>query len=155
TSCTASGAWSGTKAMSGSQSTGALSANSNYTLTCSGAGGSAAKTASVTIATTTTPSPSVTLSASPRSVPRNTNSTLTWSGTNATTCTASGGWSGAKATSGSQSVGPLVQDTTYSLTCSGAGGNAVAMTSVVVREATLSWTAPTKNTDGTAASLAG
>src|SRR5262249_13459584 len=81
--------------------------------------------------------------------------TLTWSATNATSCTASGGWSGTKATSGSQSVGPLTQDTTYSLTCSGNGANAVAMTSVTLRTAVLSWTAPTKNTDGTVASLSG
>ena len=41
------------------------------------------------------------------------------------------------------------------MTCSGSGGNAVAMTSVSIRQAKLSWTAPTKNTDGTAASLSG
>ncbi len=145
TSCTASGAWTGSKATSGSQSTGALTANKSYTMTCTGAGGSASKTASVTV---TTAPPSATLSANPPGVPRNGSTTLSWSSTNATGCTASGAWSGSLATSGSQSVGPIAQDSTYSITCSGGGGNAVAMTTVMLREARLSWTAPTKNTDG-------
>src|SRR4029434_1937249 len=100
-------------------------------------------------------SPKVTLSATPKSVARNGYSTLAWTGKNVTSCSASGGWSGTKAISGSQSVGPLTHDTNYSLTCSGSAGNALAMTSVILREATLSWTAPTKNVDGTAVSLSG
>jgi hypothetical protein len=50
TSCTASGGWVGTKAISGSASTGALVASSTYTLTCTGAGGSASASASVSVA---------------------------------------------------------------------------------------------------------
>src|SRR4029077_3690575 len=102
TSCTASGAWSGAKGTSGTQSTGALTANSSFTLTCAGTGGNKASTAAVTVASGG--APSVSLSANPRSIARNTNSTLTWSGANVTTCNASGGWSGTKTTSGSQSV---------------------------------------------------
>ncbi|MHB8660982.1 MAG: choice-of-anchor Q domain-containing protein, partial [Minisyncoccota bacterium] len=48
----------------------------------------------------TTPAPIITLSASPTSVTSGGSSTLTWSSTNATSCTASGGWTGTKATSG-------------------------------------------------------
>lgn len=48
-SCTASGAWSGTQATSGSASTGAINQTSTYTLTCSGAGGSASASASVSV----------------------------------------------------------------------------------------------------------
>ena len=71
-------------------------------------------------------------------------------------CTASGGWSGTKATSGSQSTGTLTQDTGYTLTCTGGGGSAVSMTSVSVRTAQLSWTPPTQNVDGsTLTNLAG
>ena len=54
------------------------------------------------------------------------------------------------ATSGSASVGPIAQDTTYSLNCTGANGSAMAMTTVSVRTARLSWTAPTQNVDGSA-----
>ncbi|MDH3314149.1 MAG: fibronectin type III domain-containing protein [Gammaproteobacteria bacterium] len=49
TSCTASGAWSGSMAISGSQSTGALTTSSSYTLTCTGSGGSASASATVTV----------------------------------------------------------------------------------------------------------
>ncbi len=145
TSCTASGAWSGAKGTSGTQSTGALSANSNFTLACAGAGGNVSKAVSVTV---TAGTPTVNLSANPPGVARNGTSTLTWAGTNVTGCTASGGWSGSLATSGSQSVGPITQDTSYSLNCSGSGGSAVAMTTVSLREAKLTWQAPTKNVDG-------
>jgi hypothetical protein len=147
TSCTASGAWTGAKGTSGTQSTGTLTANSSFTLTCAGGGGTVAQTASVTV---TAGTPSVTLSANPPGVARNTNTTLSWTSANVTSCTASGSWSGTKAISGSESVGPITQDSTYSLNCSGAGGSAVAMTTVSLREATLSWQAPTKNVDGSA-----
>jgi hypothetical protein len=53
TGCTASGSWSGSKATSGSQTTGALTANTSYTLTCTGAGGSASKSAAITVTTAT------------------------------------------------------------------------------------------------------
>src|SRR5262245_43858840 len=65
-------------------------------------------------------------------------------------CTASNGWSGTTATSGSESVGPITQDTTYTLNCTGASGNAVAMTTLSLREAVLSWQAPRTNVDGSA-----
>jgi hypothetical protein len=47
--CTASGAWSGTRNISGSESTGSLSATSSYTLTCTGSGGSTYRTVTVTV----------------------------------------------------------------------------------------------------------
>jgi uncharacterized protein DUF4874/uncharacterized protein DUF4832 len=52
---------------------------------------------------------------------------LTWSSTNATSCTASGGWSGAQATSGSTSVTATAAGLqTYSLSCVGPKGSATA-----------------------------
>ncbi len=64
---------------------------------------------------------------------------LTWS-TNpvATSCTASGGWSGTKAASGTQTLSAINANTTYTLTCTWGTGSA-----------RISWTAPTRNTDGT------
>lgn len=68
--------------------------------------------------------PTVIISASPDPVPYNTASTLTWSSTGATSCTASGtGWSGSKITSGTQSTGNLIATQTYTLTCTGTGGS--------------------------------
>ena len=115
TSCTASGAWSGSKGVSGSQSTGAVKENSIYTLTCTGLGGSATQSATVSV---TSSSPTVSLSAAPSTVASGASSILTWASTNATACTASGGWSGSKATSGTQSTGALTNSATYTVTCS-------------------------------------
>lgn len=76
---------------------------------------------------------------------------LTWSSQQADSCTASGGWSGSRSTSGTATVGPLDGSTTFTLTCTGAGGNAVAMLSVAVLDVvTLNWVAPTENVDGSA-----
>jgi len=55
--CIASGAWSGTKAVSGSESTGALTATATYTLNCSGGGGSVIKSLAVTVSSTPAPPP--------------------------------------------------------------------------------------------------
>jgi len=126
TSCAASGGWSGTKATSGTQSTGALTMPSSYSMTCTGAGGtSPVSTVLVNIV------PTATIAANPAVVVSGGSSTLTWSSTNATACTASGGWSGAKAASGTQSTGALTTTTAYSLSCSGAGGTSSVATATV------------------------
>ncbi len=132
-SCTASGGWGGAQATSGSASTAAINADTTYTLSCTGAGGMAAATTTVTVVTT----PSVTLSAAPTSVVAGSSSTLTWGSANVTSCTASGGWNGPMATSGSTSVGPINSTTTYTLTCMGTGGQAAATATVTVGAATV------------------
>lgn len=126
TSCTASGAWNGAKPTSGSESTAALTVNATYALTCSGPGGSSSP-ASVAINVV----PTATLAASPRAVATGNAATLTWSSTNASACTASGGWSGAQSPSGTTSTGPLSTTTSFKLTCAGPGGTStVASVSV-------------------------
>jgi hypothetical protein len=71
------------------------------------------------------PVPTVTLSAQPTSVAVGESSTVTWSSTDADTCSASGAWSGARATSGQEATGPLATgEHTFTLTCSGPGGQA-------------------------------
>lgn len=76
------------------------------------------------------PPPSVTISASASSVVLGQTVTLTWSGENVTVCTASsnpgqGDWSGSVAVSGTRSASPGAAGAiTYSLACTGAGGNA-------------------------------
>jgi hypothetical protein len=54
-------------------------------------------------------------------IPYNTIATLTWSSTNSLGCSASGGWSGGKPTSGSESTGNLTSNKTYTIQC-GVGG---------------------------------
>lgn len=74
----------------------------------------------------------VTLTANPASITSGQQTTLQWSATAATACTASGGWNGSKAVSGSQSVGPLSANATFDLSCIGPGGTGTATVAVTV-----------------------
>jgi uncharacterized delta-60 repeat protein len=131
TSCTASGGWTGSKnAVSGSEVKSNLVSNTTFTLSCSGPGGTNQASAIVTV---NSPNPTITLTASPTNVNYGEYTSLTWSSTNATSCTASGGWTGTKSSSGSQPIlTPLTTDTTFNLACSGLGGNANASVIVTV-----------------------
>jgi hypothetical protein len=151
TSCTATGDWSGSQPLSGSLTINALIADSSFDLTCSGAGGSANDSVNVTIAAP--PIPTIALTASPDTVSQNGSTTLNWSSTDATSCTASGDWSGSKAVAGSEAMNSLVVDSQFTLTCDGVGGavNDTVNVTVVVNNngtALLSWSPPTENTDG-------
>lgn len=74
------------------------------------------------------PVPSVDLDANnsdgPITISYNTSAVLSWTSANATSCTASIGWSGGKSLSGSESTGNLTSLQTYTLSCSGSGGSA-------------------------------
>lgn len=71
-----------------------------------------------------TPAPIVSLSIDQSKVVLGQSAKLTWSSTNATSCTASGSWAGTQATSGTATQLPNAPgQTTYTLTCTGAGGN--------------------------------
>ncbi len=67
--------------------------------------------------------PIVSLSAAPTSVPYNGVTVLTWSATNASSCTASGGWSGTLPVSGSKPLYGLTTTRTYALVCTGSTAN--------------------------------
>ena len=69
------------------------------------------------------PLPIVTFSASSSSVVLSTPITLSWSSSNATSCSASGSWQGSKGTSGSESLTiSNVGNNTFTLACTGSGG---------------------------------
>ncbi len=129
-SCTASGAWSGDRGLSGTFDTGAVNAASVYTLSCSGTNGDTVRSVLVSLSNAGS-APSIDLSASPASIVTGNSTTLNWSTTNADSCTASGAWSGAKGTSGSQSVSPT-SSSTYTLDCTGSGGSSRASFDVTV-----------------------
>lgn len=76
--------------------------------------------------------PTVTLASSATGVSNAATFTLNWSSTNARACVASGGWSGAKPATGSETIGPIGAATTFQLTCAGDGGEAGATASVAV-----------------------
>ena len=84
---------------------------------------------------TTPPSPVVpivTLYTNANIINSNTAATLTWSSSGATSCAASGGWSGTRTLSGSESTGNLTASRTYTLTCTGAGGQTTQSVTVTV-----------------------
>lgn len=94
--------------------------------------------------------PSVSFSADPAVVASGSASTLRWSTTDATSCQASGAWTGPKPPSGAESTGALSATSTYTLTCTGDGGSATQSITVTVSgaptpppaspaSATLSW----------------
>jgi hypothetical protein len=114
TSCTASGAWSGTKLTSGSQVIAGVIASGTYALTCNGV------TDSVSVVVTP---PTVDLkigtSDGPVSVPFNGSFTLAWTTKLATSCTSSGAWTGTRALNGTLLITAVTTNRTYSLTCNG------------------------------------
>ncbi|HRH24508.1 MAG TPA: hypothetical protein PK109_02885, partial [Candidatus Paceibacterota bacterium] len=113
----------GTGFSTGSATSGSVVVSPNtsttYSLACTGAGGSVNKSATVTV-TAPPPAPTSSFAASPTSITSGGSSTLSWSSTNATSCTGTG-FSTGGATSGAATVSPTTTSS-YSLSCSGAGG---------------------------------
>src|SRR5258708_14365905 len=101
------------------------------------------------------PLPTVTITASSSSITQGQTAALTWSSTNATSCTASASpsesdWSGTHATSGSQSVTPVSTGTiNYTLICTGAGGGGSGAVSVKVASIDFSVSGPAFIPSGT------
>jgi hypothetical protein len=82
----------------------------------------------------------ITFTANPTSGTGSVTPVLTWSTTPvASSCTAGGGWSGTKFASGTETLATITSTRTFSLTCSWGNGSA-----------TVNWTRPTTNTDGSA-----
>lgn len=77
------------------------------------------------------PSPTIIFSTSPTSIILGQQSTLSWQSQNTEVCTTSGGWTGNKEISGTQIVYPKAT-TTYSISCSGKGGNVSKQVTIAV-----------------------
>ncbi len=75
--------------------------------------------------------PKVNLSSADSSVVQGSATVLTWAASNSAACSASGGWSGAKATSGSENTATIMSRTDFVLTCYGTNGR-IATASVSV-----------------------
>jgi hypothetical protein len=78
------------------------------------------------------PLPTVTLTATPTSVLIGATTLLQWSSTDAATVTASGGWSGLKAFSGSEVPNPLSVTTVFDIAAANVTGSALASATVIV-----------------------
>ena len=119
--------------LSGTPTAGSAATDANILISVSNGATSVSLPAfDIAVAPAAAAAPSVSLSASPSNVASGGSSRLTWSTTNASSCTASGAWSSTKATSGSSSTGSISSTSTYTLTCSGAGGSAVSKATVTV-----------------------
>jgi hypothetical protein len=128
--CVASGAWSGSKQASGTETiTPTASGTLLYVLTCSSSAGNRSRAAKVLVH----PRPSITMSINPTAIPIGQSAYLQWNTTNATSCTAAGGLTGQQPTNGAANVVPTAAGTVnYMLTCSGPGGSSVATVPLTV-----------------------
>ncbi len=76
--------------------------------------------------------PTMTFLVWPPSVPPGGSAKLAWITTNGTTCTASNGWSGSKALTGTQVITNITTATTYTLACTGPGGTTTQSANVTI-----------------------
>jgi trimeric autotransporter adhesin len=111
-----------------------------YNLTCNGAGGASAPSSVTVTVKSSTPAATIgSFGAAPSSVTVGQSSALTWTTSNASSCTATGGtgadgWSGTVGTSSTgYSVGPFATagSVTYTLTCVGSGGTSAPLSTTV------------------------
>jgi hypothetical protein len=138
TGCAASGGWAGNKAVSGTQISALLYSSTAFNLDCTGPGGTISRSVSITVDPALAPRPLVTMALKPWSVtltpeycaargmtPANcTGSTvISWSASNATSCTASEGWSGTRPPSGQMTLSGVANSTIYGIRCTGPGGS--------------------------------
>ncbi len=127
--------WNGAKAIAGSYATSGLTSSVTYNLACNPFGGGAAQQSSVPITVSAEPAPVTTISPTSQTINSGGTATFNWSSTNYSTgCTASGNWSGARTASGSYTTPALAGPATYtySIYCTGPGGNSPTVSASVV-----------------------
>jgi uncharacterized repeat protein (TIGR01451 family) len=144
-SCSASGAWSGTKVLSGSQAFSNVSdGDYTYTITCANTHGSASDAVTVHVNRQATLVPTVDLKVNGSdglvSVMVQDSYTLSWVSSNADSCSASGSWTGSRSVSGSQTYTAYSAGTFYYyITCTGSNGSASDSVSVTTLNQNLAY----------------
>ncbi|MEW5805616.1 MAG: hypothetical protein AB1721_02745 [Patescibacteria group bacterium] len=138
--CSASGSWSGSKAINGSESRNNVSQGSyTYTITCSNSVGSATDSVTVNVSSQIVyPTVDLKINGQDGAITLTAPAyyTLSWTSTNANICSAGNAWFGSKGLSGSESrnnvgVGTYV----YTITCSNSYGSASdSVTAYVIQE---------------------
>jgi outer membrane protein OmpA-like peptidoglycan-associated protein len=140
--------WTTKTATSGSETV-QVASQTTYSIECRGSGGRDTASATVSLAAPPPPPPPPTPPAAPTvtltgagTIDEGGSATLSWTSTNATSCSTQSpnGWAGSTATSGSATVRPT-QNTTYTIQCTGPGGNsntASATVEVRIRPRTIS-----------------
>lgn len=82
-----------------------------------------------------TPAPTLSFTATPATVGYQKSTTLQWTATNATYCSANGpSWPSSQPASGSFTTGALVANTSFSISCTGAGGTVSGKVDVTVND---------------------
>ena len=127
-SCEATGGvvadnWQKLKPSSGSFVTSALTQPTQYSLSCKGDNGSqVVASTTVKVLPATASPPKVNFRGTPNSVAYNGSTVFSWTTTNASSCKATGGWSGSRATFGKRRLTNLLATSDYRLVCTGPGG---------------------------------
>ncbi|MFZ2984407.1 MAG: hypothetical protein WA054_01255 [Candidatus Moraniibacteriota bacterium] len=118
-SCFASNGWSGWKTNTGGNETVWPASTTTYALECWNSDGVTSGVASRTVTVTAAvPAPSLTFLVSSPSLSSGQSATLQWNAANAATCTATGDWSGTKATgTQSETQSNITSSKTYYLEC--------------------------------------
>lgn len=130
--CTASGAWSGDKAASGTESvTPAKGGDHTYQLDCRGAGADGSASVQVRI---TLPAVIERFAADSANLAPGASTVLRWQVRDAAQCQASGAWDGERPAQGEITISPAAGEHNYTLRCTGEGGNALNSVRVVVAE---------------------
>lgn len=104
---------------------------------CGGGGGGSNTTNTAT--TQSAKLPVITLSASKTEINVTQSTTLNWSVTDATSCSASNAWTGSQSTSGSRIVSYSEGSQTFELSCTGSGGTASKSVTVTGKQPTLTF----------------
>ena len=128
--CYASGGWSGTVSLSGTQTI-YPSISTTYTVTCYNNYGQSTAQTFVSVNNQPSYAPAVNITATPNVINNGATALLVWSSSNTSNCYASGAWLGTKSLSGSETVSPSV-NSVYSITCSNNVGSASDSDTVIV-----------------------
>jgi len=145
--CLAKGDWSGEIGTAGSMMSAPINFTSVFDLGCVGYAGATTSSTVVSVVAASDPPPNdpppndppppsdppqISLAATPQTVLSGENVSLYWSVSGADACTASGDWSGDKPFDGPETVGPLTERSTFTLSCSNANGSSQESVSVSV-----------------------
>ncbi|MFZ2149977.1 MAG: hypothetical protein WAV15_02355 [Minisyncoccia bacterium] len=138
TSCTATGAWSGSKDEDGgSETVGPISSSRTYTISCSNNAGFDTDSETLTLNDDQGTAPTVSIRADDTRIDEGDETTIHWSSSRADYCTASegrNGWAGNQNRSGDFDTDDLTRDTTYRITCYNQFGSATDSVTVRIDE---------------------
>jgi hypothetical protein len=134
--CWASDGWSGNKVSQGEESTGGLTEDTTYTLTCGTSENNVQKSVTITVVEDPEPVTIALFFADPNEITLGQDADLIWDSEGATTCGIVDEFgeevgTGLPASGFLEDVVSPTEDTTYTLTCSGAGGSAQAYDTII------------------------